>query len=65
MIFIQKEIPNTPNLEIFLNVKRMYNWYYMYAIIYFNWSGSIEDFKKAEEIMKRTANKFDNLEWKE
>ena len=34
----------------------------MYAIIYFNWSGSHEEFGKAMESLKRTASKFDGVD---
>ena len=34
----------------------------MYAIIYFNFSGSKEEFKEAEETLKRVSKKFDGLE---
>jgi len=34
----------------------------MYAIVYFNFSGSQEEFKQAEDTMKRVANKFDDVE---
>jgi hypothetical protein len=34
----------------------------MYAIVYFNFSGSKEEFKEAEETMKRTSKKFDDVE---
>jgi len=34
----------------------------MYAIIYFNWSGSKEEFKEAKETLNKAASKFDGLE---
>ena len=34
----------------------------MYAIIYFNFSGSKEEFKEAEETLKKATDNFDGLE---
>jgi len=34
----------------------------MYAIIYFNWSGSHKEFGEAMESLKRTASKFDGVD---
>ena len=34
----------------------------MYAIIYFNFSGSKEEFKEAEATLKKVASKTNNLE---
>ena len=34
----------------------------MYGIIYFNFSGSKEDFKVAKETLEKVAKKFDGLE---
>ena len=34
----------------------------MYAIIYFNFSGSKEEFKEAKETLKNTSKKFNDLE---
>jgi len=34
----------------------------MYAIVYFNFSGSKEEFKEAKETLKRVSNKVDDLE---
>ena len=33
----------------------------MYAIVYFNWSGSKEEFKEAKETLERTTKNFDGL----
>jgi len=35
----------------------------MYAIVYFNFSGSKEEFKEAEETMKKAADKFDDVDF--
>jgi len=34
----------------------------MYAIVYFNFSGSKEEFKEAKDTLKKTAGKFDGLD---
>ena len=34
----------------------------MYAIVYFNWSGSKEEFKEARGTLEKVANKFDDVE---
>jgi antibiotic biosynthesis monooxygenase (ABM) superfamily enzyme len=34
----------------------------MYAIIYFNWSGSKEEWEEAKETLNKAASKFDGLE---
>ena len=34
----------------------------MYAIIYFNWSGSTEEFEEAKETLNNVASKFDGME---
>ena len=34
----------------------------MYAIVYFNWSGSKEEFKEAKGTLEKVATKFDGLE---
>ena len=34
----------------------------MYAIVYFNFSGSKEEFEKAEETLRKAAEKTNNLE---
>jgi hypothetical protein len=34
----------------------------MYAIIYFNFSGSKEEFKEAKDTLKKVTNNFDGLE---
>ncbi|GAG12845.1 unnamed protein product, partial [marine sediment metagenome] len=34
----------------------------MYAIVYFNFSGSKEEFKEAKETLKKAASKTNNLE---
>ena len=34
----------------------------MYAIVYFNFSGSKEEFNQAKETMERAASKFDDVE---
>jgi hypothetical protein len=34
----------------------------MYAIIYFNWSGSIDEFEEAKETLKKASSKIDGLE---
>ena len=34
----------------------------MYAIIYFNWSGSKEEFEEAKDTLNNVANKFDGFE---
>jgi len=33
----------------------------MYAIVYFNWSGSKEEFVEAREAMERISTKFDDV----
>ena len=33
----------------------------MYAIVYFNWSGNKEEFKKAKETLERTTKYFEGL----
>ena len=35
----------------------------MYAIIYFNWSGSHEEFKEAMKSLKGVASKFDDVDF--
>ena len=34
----------------------------MYAIVYFNFSGSKEEFKEAKEALENAAKKFDGME---
>ena len=34
----------------------------MYAIIYFNWSGSKDEFIEAKETLEKTAEKFDGCD---
>jgi len=34
----------------------------MYAIVYFNFSGSVEEFGEAKETMERASKKFNNVE---
>jgi hypothetical protein len=34
----------------------------MYAIIYFNWGGSKEDFEKAMKSLKKVAGEFDDVD---
>ena len=34
----------------------------MYAIVYFNWSGSHEEFKEAMKSLKGVASKFDDVD---
>jgi hypothetical protein len=34
----------------------------MYAIVYFNWSGSQKEFKEAKETMMRASRKFDDVD---
>ena len=34
----------------------------MYAIVYFNFSGSNEEFNEAKETLKKVSTKFDGLE---
>jgi len=34
----------------------------MYAIVYFNFSGSKDEFKEAKETLEKAATKFDGLE---
>jgi len=34
----------------------------MYAIVYFNWSGSKEDFEEAKKTMEKASTKFDDFE---
>ena len=34
----------------------------MYAIVYFNFSGSKEEFKEAKETLENVAKKFDGME---
>ena len=34
----------------------------MYAIVYFNFSGSKEEFREAKETLEKVAKKFDGLE---
>ena len=34
----------------------------MYAIVYFNWSGSKEEFEEAKATLETVANKFDGME---
>jgi len=33
----------------------------MYAIVYFNWSGSKEEFEEAKETMNRVSREFDDI----
>jgi hypothetical protein len=34
----------------------------MYAIVYFNFSGSKDEFKEAKETMEKASNKFNDLD---
>ena len=34
----------------------------MYAIVYFNWSGTKEEFIEAKETLEKTAKKFDGCD---